>query len=360
MLQVVRLAAPVFEAFDIAADFVFERSVEGIGHDAEQDSAFGRDRKRKPARQVTHATNFSESATGFGRQIMEMGKIGAWVSTNTLNREQLAELARGVDELGYDTLWYPESTTYESLAMGSFLLQNSTRLKVASGIANIYARDPFTAVAGHNSLNALYGDRFCLGLGVSHVPLVSGRRGHEYGKPVATMHAYLNAMESAEVDLSVPNRNLVLAALGPRMLELSRDMTEGALPYCVTPEHTVMAKEILGPDKWLCVEQKICFTEDETVARAVATKNMARYLAMPNYRDNWLRIGFSESELEGGGNERFLDSMVLWGNDDVIRRGLQAHIDAGATQLVIQPLDPSGEPVPDWDALKNFRPESWK
>ena len=291
---------------------------------------------------------------------MEMGKVGAWVSTNTLNRKQLAELARGVDELGYDTLWYPESTTYESLAMGSFLLQNSTRLKVASGIANIYARDPFTAVAGHNSLNALYGDRFCLGLGVSHVPLVSGRRGHEYGKPVATMHAYLNAMESAEVDLSVPNRNLVLAALGPRMLELSRDMTEGALPYCVTPEHTVMAKEILGPDKWLCVEQKICFTEDETVARAVATKNMARYLAMTNYRDNWLRIGFSESELEGGGNERFLDSMVLWGNDDVIRRGLQAHIDAGATQLVIQPLDPSGEPVPDWDALKNFRPESWK
>ena len=290
---------------------------------------------------------------------MEMGKIGAWVSTNALGRKQLVELARGVEELGYDTLWYPESTTYESIAMGGFLLAHSEKLKVASGIANIYARDPFTAMAGHNALNALYGDRFCLGLGVSHIPLVSGKRGHEYGKPVTTMRAYLEGMADAKVDVKAPTRNLVLAALGPKMLELSRDMTEGSLPYCVTPEHTAMAKEIMGPDKWLCVEQKICFTEDESVARAAAAQNMARYLAMPNYRNNWLRIGFSESELEGGGNERFLDSMVLWGSEDTIRRGLQAHVDAGATQIVIQPLDPEGKPTPDWNALKTFRPESW-
>ena len=290
---------------------------------------------------------------------MEMGKIGAWVSTNALNREELAELARGVEDLGYDTLWYPESTTYESLAMGSYLLSNSTKLKVASGIANIYARDPFTAISGHNSLNTLYGDRFCLGLGVSHVPLVTGRRGHAFGKPVATMRTYLQGMAEAEVDLKVPSRNVVLAALGPKMLELSRDMAEGSLPYCVTPEHTSMAKEIMGPDRWLCVEQKIVFTQDQTVARSVAARNMARYLAMPNYRNNWLRIGFSERELEGGGNERFLDAMVLWGSEDNIRRGLQAHIEAGATQLVIQPLDPIGKPTPDWNALKTFRPETW-
>ena len=290
---------------------------------------------------------------------MEMGKIGAWVSTNALNKKQLGELARGVEDLGYDTLWYPESTTYESLAMGSFLLANSSTLKVASGIANIYARDPFTAMSGHNSLNTLYEDRFCLGLGVSHIPLVTGRRGHVFGKPVATMRAYLEAMAAAEVDLKAPTQNIVPAALGPRMLELSRDMTEGSLPHCVTPEHTAMAKEIMGPDKWLCVEQKIVFTEDESVARGVAAKNMARYLAMPNYVDNWLRIGFSEREPEGGGNERFLDAMVLWGSEDTIRRGLQAHIDAGATQLVIQPLDPHGKPTPDWNALKSFRPETW-
>tara|TARA_B100000676_G_scaffold283371_1_gene310071 strand:- start:170 stop:1042 length:873 start_codon:yes stop_codon:yes gene_type:complete len=290
---------------------------------------------------------------------MELGKIGAWVSTNALNREELAELARGVEDLGYDTLWYPESTTYESIAMGSYLLANSTNLKIASGIANIYARDPFTAISGHNSLNTLYGDRFCLGLGVSHVPLVTGRRGHAFGKPVATMRTYLQAMAEAEVDLKVPSRNVVLAALGPKMLELSREMAEGSLPYCVTPEHTSMAKEIMGPDRWLCVEQKIVFTQDETVARSVAARNMARYLAMPNYRNNWLRIGFSERELEAGGNERFLDAMVLWGSEDNIRRGLEAHIEAGATQLVIQPLDPIGKLTPDWNALKTFRPETW-
>lgn len=290
---------------------------------------------------------------------MEMGKFGAWVSTNGLSREQLVELARGVEDLGYDTLWYPESTSYESLAMGGFLLSNSERLKVASGIANIYARDAFTAMAGHNALNALYGDRFCLGLGVSHIPLVAGKRGHEYGKPLSTMRKYLEEMAAAQVDLKVPAKNVVLAALGPKMLELSRDMTEGSLPYCVTPEHTAMAKDIMGPDKWLCVEQKICFTEDESVARSVAAKGMARYLALPNYRNNWLRIGFTESELEGGGNERFLDSMVLWGSEDTIRKGLHAHIDAGASQLVIQPLDPGGKPTPDWNALKALRPESW-
>lgn len=290
---------------------------------------------------------------------MKMGRYGAWISTNALRGDQLIELVEGLDKLGYDTLWYPESLGWESLSLGGYLLSHCKRLAIASGIANIYARDAFTAMAGHNSLNALYGDRFVLGLGVSHIPLVTGRRGHEYGKPVATMRAYLEAMVAAEVDIEVPARNVVLAALGPKMLELSRDMTEGALPYCVTPEHTAMAKDILGPDRWLCVEQKICLTEDEEVARAVAARGMARYLAMPNYRNNWLRIGFSESELAGGGNERFLDAMVLWGSEDTIRRGLQAHFDAGATHVAIQPLNPSGGPEVDWNALRAFAPATW-
>ena len=290
---------------------------------------------------------------------MKMGRFGAWISTNALNREQLVELVDGLDTLGYDTLWYPESLGWESLTLGGFLLAHSERLAIASGIANIYARDAFTAMAGHNSLNAMYGDRFVLGLGVSHIPLVTGRRGHEYGKPVSTMRAYLEAMAAAQVDVAAPSRNIVLAALGPKMLELSRDLTQGALPYCVTPEHTAQAKEILGPDRWLCVEQKICFTTDASVARAVAAKGMARYLAMPNYRNNWLRLGFSESELGGGGNERFLDSMVLWGSEGAIREKLQAHLDAGATHIAIQPLNPSGGPEVDWKALRAFAPETW-
>ena len=287
---------------------------------------------------------------------MEMGKIGAWVATNSLGREQLVELARGVEELGYDTLWYPESTTYESIAMGGFLLAHSEKLKVASGIANIYARDPFTAMAGHNALNALYGDRFCLGLGVSHIPLVETQRGHNYGKPVATMRAYLEAMASANIAITPPARNIVLAALGPNMLALSRDQTEGALPYCVTPEHTAMAKDILGADSWLCVEQKICLTTDSTQAKAIAAEGLARYLALPNYRNNWLRLGFTEEDLSGQGSDRFLDAMVASGNADAIQTRLKAHFDAGASHVCIQPLNPDGSVTPDWNALEALAP----
>ena len=146
-------------------------------------------------------------------------------------------------------------------------------------------------MAGHDTLNSLYGDRFILGLGVSHIPLVEGRRGHAYGKPVATMRAYLDSMAAAELAISAPARNVVLAALGPNMLALARDRAAGALPYNVTPEHTAEAKKILGPDAWLCVEQKICLTSDPAAARDVAAANMARYMAMPNYRNNWLQAG---------------------------------------------------------------------
>ena len=287
---------------------------------------------------------------------MKMGKTGVWFSIHGLDRAGLAKLAQGIETLKYDVLWYPESVGYESLSLGGFLLGETDRLCLASGIANIYARDAFTAMAGHNTLNALYGDRFVLGLGVSHVPLVEGRRGHKYGKPVATMRAYLDAMASAEVTVKAPARNVVLAALGPKMLALAGEKTEGALPYNVTPEHTVEAKKILGPDRWLCVEQKICLTTDAAQARKVAAEHLARYMPMPNYRNNWLRLGFSESELAGGGNHRFLDAMVAWGDEAAIRARLKAHVGAGATHVCIQPLNPDGSNAPDWKALEALAP----
>lgn len=287
---------------------------------------------------------------------MEIGKLGLWISTNGLDLTQLAELAEGAERLKYDVLWYPESLAYESMSLGGFLLGRTTRLCLASGIANIYARDAVTAMAGHNTLNTLYGDRFILGLGVSHIPLVEGRRGHVYAKPVATMRAYLDAMAAAEIAIEVLDRNIVLAALGPNMLALSRDLTKGAHPYCVTPEHTAVAREILGPDRWLCVEQKICLTTDAGVARDVAAAQMARYLALPNYRNNLLRLGFSEEELTGRGADRVLDAMVAWGDEATIRDRIEAHYDAGATHVCLQPFDPSGAATPDWAAIEAFAP----
>jgi probable F420-dependent oxidoreductase len=287
---------------------------------------------------------------------MKLGKLGVWCSTNALRPEQLAELAQGVERLNYDVLWYPESLSYESLSLAGFLLGRTERICVGSGIANIYARDAITAIAGHNTLNSLYGDRFILGLGVSHIPLVETRRGHNYGKPVTTMRAYLDAIDAAELAVTAPARNIVLAALGPVMLALARDRTQGALPYNVTPEHTAQAKKILGPDKWLCVEQKVCLTTDANQAREVAAKTLAHYMALPNYRNNWLRLGFSETELAGGGNERFLDAMVAWGDADAIRARIDAHYAAGATHVCIQPVNPDGTPAPDWAVLEALAP----
>jgi len=289
---------------------------------------------------------------------MKIGRSGVWFPTHGLGRADLAKLAQGIERLKYDILWYPEAVGYEALSLGGFLLSETDRLCVASGIANIYARDAFSAMAGHNTLNALYGDRFVLGLGVSHVPLVEGQRGHRYGKPIATMRSYLDAMAAADIVVKVPVRNLVVAALGPKMLALARDKTDGALPYNVPPEHTLQARAILGPDRWLCVEQKVCLTTNSDTARAVAAQHLARYMTMANYRNNWLRLGFGEDELAGRGSDRFIDAMVAWGSAETIRLRLKAHLDAGATHVCIQPLNPDGSRMPDWKALEALAPSS--
>lgn len=284
--------------------------------------------------------------------------LGVWCSTNVLNSDELAALAAAVEERGYDTLWYPESLSYESFAMAGYLLSQTSQLQVASGIANIYARDAITSAQGHDSLNRLYGGRFVLGLGVSHVPLVEGARGHDYKKPVTTMRKYLAAMADAKIDptIKMDDRAIVLAALGPKMLELSRTDTKGAHPYCVTPEHTAEAREIMGPEAWLCVEQKVILSGDESAVRPVQRQQMARYMALTNYRNNWLRLGFREGEFTGEGSTRFLDAMVVWGGEKQIRDCIEAHQRAGADQVILQAFAPDGSKGADLKALDAFAP----
>ena len=284
--------------------------------------------------------------------------LGVWARTNVLDRDQLAELAETVEHFGYQTLWYPESLSYEALVVAGYILSKTQDLMVASGIANIYARDAVTAAQGYDSLNRLYGGRFILGLGVSHVPLVEGARGHSYGKPVTTMRQYLRDMGSAKLDPTIKfdDRAVVLAALGPKMLELASVSAKGALPYCVTPDHTAEARKVMGPEAWLCVEQKICLTEDEGAARAVQREQMAPYMTMNNYRNNWFRLGFTEEEVTGKASTRFLDAMVVWGNEQVIQDCIDTHFKAGADQVVIQAFRPDGGLGPDLTALKAFSP----
>ena len=286
--------------------------------------------------------------------------LGVWCSTNVLNNKELTELAQGVEKRGYMSLWYPESLSYETFAMGGYLLAQTSELQVASGIANIYARDALTSAQGHDSLNALYGERFVLGLGVSHVPLVERARGHTYSnKPVTTMRAYLKAMSEAIIDPTIKrdDRNIVLAALGPNMLKLAATDSKGSHPYCVTPEHTAQAREIMGADAWLCVEQKICLTTDAVTARAAARKHMRRYMVLPNYRNAWLRLGFTEADFDGDGSDKFQDAMVVWGAEAQIRDCIEAHQRAGADQVILQAFPPDGSHGVDFRALDAFAPE---
>ncbi len=271
---------------------------------------------------------------------MKLGRLGVWYGTDRLNRSQLRDFVRAVEKSGYSALWYPEARGYESMSLAAFLLSNSEKLVIGSSIANIYARDSFTAQRAVVSLNALYGDRFILGLGVSHIPMVEGLRGHRYDKPLAAMGAYLDGINKGAPAGELP---VVVAALGPKMLALSAVKSRGAVPYNVTPQHTAQAAAILGPSKWLAVEQKVLLETDPAKARALGRKELSRYLVLPNYRNSWLRQGFTEAELADGGSDRFIDAMVLWGDADTIKRGLRTHFTAGATHVCLQPLHADGD-----------------
>ncbi len=271
----------------------------------------------------------------------QVGKLGVWYPVDRLDGDGIRHLLRTVEDLGYSTLWYPEALGYESLSIASFMLANTSRLVIGSSIANIYARDPFTARRGLRTLTSLYDDRFILGLGVSHAPMVEKLRGHVYEKPVPTMRRYLDSLY--EDPSNAAQWPVVIAALGPLMLKLAAERTAGAVPYNVTPEHTREARVALGPYKLLAVEQKVYLQTDATAARGLARRELHRYLALTNYRNNWLRIGFSEADLADGGSDRFIDAMMLWGDAATIAQGLRAHLEAGANQVCIQPIHAEGD-----------------
>lgn len=276
---------------------------------------------------------------------MNIGKLGVWYFTDVLSATDAAEFARTVESLGYGALWYPEAGGRNSMAHGSWLLSQTTKLVVATGIANIYARDAQATQAAWQALDEQSDGRFLLGLGVSHAPLVESLRGHNYTKPLTFMREYLEKMEQATYQAPAPTQRgeLVLAALGPKMLELSGQKTDGAHPYNVTPEHTARARKILGPDKKLYVEQKVCLEIDPERARAVARSILSMYLPLPNYRNAWFGMGFTEADVDGT-SDRFLDAMVAWGEESAIADKIQAHLEAGADHVCIQPLGAENRP----------------
>jgi probable F420-dependent oxidoreductase len=284
---------------------------------------------------------------------MEPGPIGIWTAQFEYQpAARVREAAAELEQLGFGAIWFPESVGRESLTHAALLLGATSRIVIATGIANIYARDCVTMAAGQNTLAEAYPGRFLLGLGVSHIPLVEEARGHRYGKPVASMRAYLDGMDRAPYRAVLPSvtPNRVLAALGPQMLRLAATRAGGAHSYFVPPEHTAGAREILGRDRLLAVEQAVVLETDATKAREIARAHTARYLALPNYVNNLRRLGFGDADLKDGGSDRLIDAIVAWGDMTAVIDRVRAHQTAGADHVCIQllPADPQALPMPQW------------
>ena len=288
---------------------------------------------------------------------MELGKLGVWVSMDGMTAAAAAAFAKRVEGWGYAALWIPESRGRNALVHSAWLLANSERLTVATGIANIYARDAMAMANGQRGLAEQSDGRFLLGIGVSHRPMVQFR-GQTYGKPVATMRAYLEAMREAPYQAPPPREKplTVVAALGPRMMKLSAELADGAHPYNTTVEHTAEARAILGPGKLLCPEVWVLLERDRTRAHDAARQALSRYLQLDNYVNSWRRQNFGDGDLAGGGSDRFLDAIVAWGDEAAIRARIKQYWDAGADHVCIQPISPAGRRDVDERVLELLAP----
>jgi probable F420-dependent oxidoreductase len=288
----------------------------------------------------------------------EIGRLGVWSWLDAFSAPEAAAFARRLEEWGYSALWIPEAVGRDPFSFISYLAAETEKLIFATGIANIYARDAMTLKAIHKTVSELAPDRFVLGLGVSHEHLVAKVRGHTYKKPVTTMRNHLEAMEAAIYMGASAKEDapIVLAALRDRMLGLAAERTRGAHPYFVPPEHTAHAREIMGPDAWLCPEQMVLLETDASKAREIARANMKVYVGLPNYQNNLRNFGYDDADFADGGSNRLVDAIVAWGDEQAISNRIKAHHDAGATHVCIQPFRADGQPGPDLRILEALAP----
>ena len=284
------------------------------------------------------------------------GTVGLWTWTHeTVPPSQAGEVAALAETLGFTSMFIPEAFGREPLVSASLLLAGTRSLVVGTSIASIWARDAMAAANGARTLSSLSGDRFVLGLGVSHKPMVERARGHSYDRPLAAMKSYLDAIEAASMlapEGSVrPTRTI--AALGPAMLEVAATKADGAMPYLVTPEHTAMARDALGPDSFLIVEQAVALTNDEDDFRDRASAHLHTYTGLPNYTNNWRRLGFSDEDFIPGGSTRLQDALVVRGDEAAVHEQVAKHQAAGADHVCLQVLGKNAFEVPteDWTRL---------
>ena len=282
-----------------------------------------------------------------------LGRVGVW--TFGFDGRAAAAVAGDVnafEEAGYSALWIPEGGgSNDVLTNLSWLLGASERLTIASGIANISAREPEVLARGAAFLRETSGNRLVLGIGVGH-SYTTVRRGVEWDKPLARMRAYLDVMDEAAEERPAAPR--MLAALGDGMLRLAAEQALGAHSYFVPVEHTARAREVLGPEPVLAVEQGVMLTEDPEVARAAGREWTVHYLELPNYANNWRRLGFGEDDVAGAGSDRLVNAAFAWGADAIVDR-VRAHLTAGADHVCIQVVG-SADPDEDLAVLRGLAP----
>jgi probable F420-dependent oxidoreductase len=247
--------------------------------------------------------------------------------------DAVLEAANELEELGYHRIWFSASLGAGVPARYGEILGGTKRIGVAPGILSIWHCSPDDAAAATAQLEQAHPGRFLLGLGASHASLVEGN-GEKYRRPYSKMVEFLDALDTAGV--AVDQR--VLAALGPRMMELSRNRAAGAHPYFVPAEHTAEARGILGEQTLLAPEVAVVLDPNPETARATARQYMSGYLQLPNYTRNLIRLGWPEDELADDGSDRLVDALIPWGDIDQVAAGLRAHYEAGADEVTIQVL----------------------
>lgn len=279
---------------------------------------------------------------------MNLDGVGIWSSPLRYgDAGEAAEAAAELDELGFTALWIPDvgGPVLDSVRN---LLGATKQAIVATGILNMWMHEPADVAAAHAEFTGEYGPRFLLGLGISHAPLIDQKGPGTYKKPLATTRAFLDGLDAAPTP--VPADSRVLAALGPKMLQLAADRTRGAHPYLVTPDHTATARETLGAGPLLAPEQTAIFASDREEARAIGVKWLTGYLAMPNYANNLRRLGFTDDDLSSV-SDRLFDALIAWGDEQAILSRIDEHRSAGADHVCVQVLQAD---------FKSFPREQWR
>jgi probable F420-dependent oxidoreductase len=283
---------------------------------------------------------------------VDLSTVGVWTSKfGVASHDEVRELAVAADACGFSSIWVPESTWADPFVIAALVLSTTRRIEVCSGVARIHGRQPQTMMNAWAALSAWFPGRFTLGLGVSHEASVE-RMGATYVRPLDSLRRYLKRLDAASYHgYDGAPRRRVLAALGPGMLQLAAEQAAGAHSYNVPVEHTAFARGVLGDGPLLVPEVKVLFERDPDRARAIIRQQVGPSLALPNYAENLVRLGYSDEDVAARA-DRVLDALVAWGDDAHIVERIQAHLEAGADRVAVQVLDSVGVSTTDaWRRL---------